>query len=94
MPRAYEPAHPTATIPRNAQRDAGSVRLPRRVAYRSGISRAAGRRAHRRSADELLREDVRGEAGEVADALALAICHLWRGAATARLDALAKAGTR
>ena len=31
---------------------------------------------------------------DAADALALAICHLWRGAATARLDALAKAGTR
>ena len=27
---------------------------------------------------------------DAADALALAICHLWRGAATARLDALAK----
>ncbi|PRY56651.1 Holliday junction endonuclease RuvC [Knoellia remsis] len=31
---------------------------------------------------------------DAADALALAICHLWRGAATARLDALAKAGAR
>lgn len=31
---------------------------------------------------------------DAADALALAICHLWRGAATARLDALAKAGSR
>ena len=31
---------------------------------------------------------------DAADALALAICHLWRGAATARLDALARAGAR
>jgi len=31
---------------------------------------------------------------DAADALALAICHLWRGAATARLNALAKAGAR
>lgn len=31
---------------------------------------------------------------DAADALALAICHLWRGAATARLEALAKAGAR
>lgn len=31
---------------------------------------------------------------DAADALALAICHLWRGAATARLDALVKAGAR
>ena len=31
---------------------------------------------------------------DAADALALAICHLWRGAATARLEALARAGAR
>lgn len=31
---------------------------------------------------------------DAADALALAICHLWRGAASARLDALARAGAR
>jgi crossover junction endodeoxyribonuclease RuvC len=41
----------------------------------------------------LLRLDSRPSPADAADALALAICHLWRGAAIARLAA-AKAGAR
>jgi crossover junction endodeoxyribonuclease RuvC len=41
----------------------------------------------------LLRLDSRPSPADAADALALAICHLWRGAALARL-ATAKAGAR
>ncbi len=40
----------------------------------------------------LLRLDVRPATADAADALALAMCHIWRGAATDRIDAaLAKA---
>lgn len=42
----------------------------------------------------ILRLPAPPKPADAADALALAICHLWRGAATARLDALAKAGSR
>jgi crossover junction endodeoxyribonuclease RuvC len=38
--------------------------------------------------------DVAPSPADAADALALAVCHLWRGQATARLAALAKAGGR
>jgi len=38
--------------------------------------------------------EVAPRPADAADALALAICHLWRGQATARLAALAKAATR
>lgn len=42
----------------------------------------------------LLRLEVRPRPADAADALALAICHIWRGAATSRIDAaLAKATT-
>ena len=42
----------------------------------------------------ILKLDAPPRPADAADALALAICHLWRGAATARLDALARAGAR
>lgn len=42
----------------------------------------------------ILKLDHAPRPADAADALALAICHLWRGAATARLDALVKAGAR
>jgi crossover junction endodeoxyribonuclease RuvC len=41
----------------------------------------------------LLRLDARPTPADAADALALAICHLWRGAALARMAA-AQAGLR
>ena len=44
----------------------------------------------------LLRLDAPPEPADAADALALAICHIWRGGAQARIDAAlaAAAGTR
>lgn len=42
----------------------------------------------------ILKLDSPPKPADAADALALAICHLWRGAATARLEALAKANIR
>ncbi len=42
----------------------------------------------------ILKLDSPPKPADAADALALAICHLWRGAATARLEALAKASIR
>ena len=42
----------------------------------------------------ILKLDAPPRPADAADALALAVCHLWRGAATARLDALARAGAR
>ncbi len=38
--------------------------------------------------------EVAPRPADAADALALAVCHVWRGQATARLEALAKGGTR
>ena len=42
----------------------------------------------------ILKLDAPPRPADAADALALAVCHLWRGAATARLNALARAGAR
>ncbi len=46
-----------------------------------------------RMVTRILGLDVAPKPADAADALALAVCHLWRGQASARLSALAKAST-
>ncbi len=54
----------------------------------------AGKAQVTRMVTRILGLEVAPRPADAADALALAVCHLWRGQATARLGALAKAGPR
>lgn len=54
----------------------------------------AGKKQMATMVTQLLRLDTAPRPADAADALALAICHVWRGAAQARLQAAARAASR